>query len=462
MDLWLELPEGLVVGQALIDPNGPAVHFPETLLHAIASPLVGRPRRPKRVRVSDGRLAAELREAVPDIEVVVAPTPELSALIAQMLAAMSGESDEGPSYFENGRVTAGVVAALFHAAEALFRAAPWKLASDSQVLRLDIPAFGIEGACVSIIGALGESLGMIIFPSHLAMERFLTGIEQDRLRDSNSPLDMGTTTLSLNFERGADLPPRMRREAAEHGWPVAGPSGYPWAQHRDRDGTPRPLEERDVRVVAACANAVAAFFSKHADHFRMGSAAPVSERFKGDGDVEVRLTMPYESSSPSASDGGPLRQPVGVGSAGSAKSAAELHEIDGRLVEGMMDFAGWRFGDDWLRTARGLTVRDEAIELLAPFLVYQVLLEKRPVAHWFGHESDQRLSGTERAWLQAQQAAWLSVWEVRGVEPGRSLKLEDMLTGEVRDVQEVVARPSCSPSTASSSIPRCAPRSRQR
>jgi len=308
IDLWIELPEGLIVGQALIDPSGPAVHFPETLLDAMASPLVGRPRRPKRIRVSDGRLAAELRETVPDIDVVVVPTPELNDVISQMLGSMSGESDDGPSYFEKGRVTADTLASLFHAAEALFRAAPWKLASDSQVLRLDIPAFGIEGACVSIIGALGESLGIVIFPSHLAMERFLTGIEQDRLRDG--PLDMGTTTLSLNFERGADLPPRMRREAAEHGWPVAGPSAYPWAQHRDRDGTPRPLEEQDVRVVAACASAVAAFFSKHADHFRMGSATPIGERFKGDGDVEVRLTMPYESAGPSVSDAGPLRQPA--------------------------------------------------------------------------------------------------------------------------------------------------------
>jgi len=113
-----------------------------------------------------------------------------------------------------------------------------------------------------------------------------------------------------------------------------------------------------------------------------------------------------------------------------------------------MDFAGSRFGEDWLESARGLSARDEAVGLLAHFLVYQVPLRKRPVAHWFEQERDQRLSGTERAWLQAQQAAWLSVWEVRGVEPGRSLKLEDMLTGEVRDVQEVAASKSLAPRQA--------------
>jgi len=179
----------------------------------------------------------------------------------------------------------------------------------------------------------------------------------------------------------------------------------------------------------------------------MGSATPIGERFKGDGDVEVRLAMPYESAGPSVSDAGPLRQPAAVGTAGSARSAAELHEIDGRLIEGMMDFAGSRFGEDWLESARDFSARDEAAGLLAHFLVYQVPLRKRPVAHWFEQERDQRLSGTERAWLQAQQA-WLSVWEVRGVGPGRSLKLEDTLTGEVRDVQEIEASKLLAPRQA--------------
>jgi hypothetical protein len=252
-------------------------------------------------------------------------------------------------------------------------------------------------------------------------------------------LDMGTTTLSLNFERGADLPLGMRREAAERGWPVAGPSAYPWVQHRDRDGTMRPLEERDVRIVAACASGVAAFFAKHRENFAQASTEPLDDRFVGPGGIEVRLAMPYDTVDPPDSGTSPLPKQSAAAREDVPKSAGELHEIDGRLVEEMMAFAGRRFGEDWSRAARGLTEREEAIGLLAPFLVYQILVEKRPVAHWFAKERGKHLSTTERAWLQAQQAAWLSVWEVRGVEPGRSLKLEDMLTGEVREVQEVGA-----------------------
>jgi hypothetical protein len=435
--LWLELPDDFVVGQQLIDPNGPPLSFGETLLQAMASPLVGPPRRPKRVRVADPHLAMELRRAVSDIEIVVAPTPELDALIAQMLASMPEGAGSGPRYLENGRITADAVASLFRAAEALFRAAPWKLAQDSQVLRLDIPALGVAGACVSIIGALGESLGLIIFPSHLAMERFLAGIDTRRPR--GEPLDMGTTTISLNFERGADLPLGMRREVAEHGWPVAAPSAYPWVQHRDRDGTMRPLEEQDVRVAAACASGIAAFFASHREHWEQVSGEGLSEVFAGPEGVEIRLTVPYEAPGSPVSGAGPLRKEVSAARGEVAQSPPELHELDGRLIETMMEFAGRRFGEAWPRAARGISERPEAIALLAPFLVYQVLLKGKPVARWFMQENDRRLSDTERAWLRAQHAAWLSMWEVRGAEVGHGLELQDLLTGEVRKVRETGA-----------------------
>jgi hypothetical protein len=49
------------------------------------------------------------------------------------------------------------------------------------------------------------------------------------------------------------------------------------------------------------------------------------------------------------------------------------------------------------------------------------------------------LSQAESQWIEAQQRAWLSIWEVSAVEPGRSLVLEDLLTGETRTVNETGA-----------------------
>jgi hypothetical protein len=148
--LWLEVPEDIVVGTEVVDPRAPA-SVTQILVRSMLQPLVGPPRRPTRIRVADAALAAELRAVVPDVDVVVAPTPELDAVLAHMAATMPA-GDEGESYLETGRVPADVVATLFRAAEMLYRLAPWKTASDDQVLRVDIPALGVDGACLSIIG----------------------------------------------------------------------------------------------------------------------------------------------------------------------------------------------------------------------------------------------------------------------------------------------------------------------
>jgi hypothetical protein len=153
MIIWLELPDDVIVGTEVVDPKAP-VSVAEVLLRTMKKPASGAPRRPARIRVADGGPADEVRAVVPDIDVVVAPTPELHAVLAHMATTMPA-SDEGESYLENGRVPAAVVAMLFRAAEMLYRLAPWKVASDDQVLRLDIPALGIHGACVSIIGGPG-------------------------------------------------------------------------------------------------------------------------------------------------------------------------------------------------------------------------------------------------------------------------------------------------------------------
>ena len=250
--LWMEMPEGLIVGQDMLAPGDEPGALGRALQDALRRPLIGAPRRPSAIRVADPDLAAEVRAVVGDrIPVTVAATPELDELLELMSESMAAEGEfdsdgagrregdrdsanhwEEPSYLEAGRVSPAVVAELFSAAELLHHAAPWKVANDSQVLRLDIPELGVDGACVSIIGALGESIGLLIFPSLTCFDAFARAAfipPEERRR-----IDVGTSWLSLTFERGADLPASMRREVAAYGWPVADALSYPRVEHRDR------------------------------------------------------------------------------------------------------------------------------------------------------------------------------------------------------------------------------------
>jgi len=463
MILWLEMPEEVILYGKMVDPDGP-VSLSEALAEAMESPLVGPPRRPSRIRVADRRLAAEIEGAARGIEIVVAPTPEIDGVLQGMAESFSDEEGEELSYFEGGRVSPESVEGLFSAAEVLFRGAPWEVASDMQVLRLDIPRFGVEGACISIIGALGESVALLIFPSFVAYERFLEAAEA--FDASRGLIDMGTSILSLNFERGADLPAGMRREVARHGWPVAGPDAYPWVQNRDRDGVLGPLTERDVRIVSACANALADFFGKHRRLFESDEFEPVCESgFDRDG-LEVRFTVPYEagalfevnapdgSGPPSGTGKAKVRRnapcPCGSGkkykkcclskeedARKDARAPVYVHGVDERLVSDMFRFAAQRFGESFLRAENDFRDPDQAVQLFLPWSVYHFLVEGKPVVRWFMEKQKHRLSDTECEWLEAQQA---SVWEGESADSQRGrLSLKDLLSEEERDVREVNA-----------------------
>src|SRR5438132_1045487 len=431
--MWLELPEPLVVACHVEDPKEQTT-FAQTLREAMRRPLAGPPRRPGRVRVADALQAAELRAAMPDLEVAIAPTPELELLgrdLAEHLLESTPEKDT-ESYLEGGRIPAPAVARLFEAARLLYVVAPWKTASDDQILRVDIPQLGIEGACLSIIGALGQNLGFILFPSLEGFEAFQVMEEPSVER----PLDMGTTILSLNFERGADLPPSMRREVAEHGWQVAGPHAYPRIDHLERDGLRRPLTEHELRVVSAVAPSLGAFFVKHGSLART-EADPICESWAGNDGLTVRFTAPYDAAhrfaenAPRPVAASPKvgrNQPCPCGSGKKYKkcclpaseahaatpSPAPVHERDQDLVAQMRRYAKRRFGEEWARAAGDFADAAQSVQLFGPWSVYVFEVEGRPIVEWFLEERGARLGADERAWLLAQQHAWLSIWEVFG------------------------------------------------
>lgn len=291
--LWMEVASGVVVGQEVTTSEDAAGAVVRALRAALKRPLAGPSSPPDAIRVSESSLAAEVRAVVGDaIPVRVAPTPELDALMQQLLESMPGQ-DEDESYLDGGRVPPAAVGEMFSKARLLHRMAPWKVASDHQVLRMDIPALDVEGACISIIGELGQSRGIIIFPSFAGYEAFVKATQEPVLK--NGSIDLGTGFLSLSFEDGATLPESMRREVETHGWPVGGADAYPRVERLDRDGVPSPLVERDLKVVSACAASLSAFFLKHERIFKTDEFEPLCESYHDNDDLEVRFTVPYEA-----------------------------------------------------------------------------------------------------------------------------------------------------------------------
>jgi hypothetical protein len=116
---------------------------------------------------------------------------------------------------------------------------------------------------------------------------------------------------------------------------------------------------------------------------------------------------------------------------------ARVHDLDERLVLALSRFANARFGAEWERFQEDFAVAPATLPLAVPWSVYCFHVRGRTVLDWYLEERGRRLSPHERAWLGAQRAAWLSVWEVSAVELGETVTVRDLLSGEVRCVREV-------------------------
>jgi hypothetical protein len=104
-----------------------------------------------------------------------------------------------------------------------------------------------------------------------------------------------------------------------------------------------------------------------------------------------------------------------------------------------MGFAAQRFGSAWLRTEEFASDEPSILQIAVPWSLYHHRADGRTVLERYLEERWRRLSPAERACLEAQSAAWLSVWEVTEVEPGERVTLRDLLSGEARVVRERTA-----------------------
>lgn len=284
--IWLELPRGVLLGSTLVNPRKP-VSLAETLEEALRNPDEGLPRRPARIRVPDQRMARELRHAAAGIPIIVAPVPELDAAFAELSEAMDSR-ESTPTYLGDGDIQPAVVKDFFSAAVLLFRAAPWRHVQEYQVLRVDIPHFDIENACLSVIGAGRESAGILLFRS---IDDFLTF--GSAVVNPNRPVAGSAIVMrSLSFDRKKTMPPSMIREIEQHRWPIAGAKAYPALLCLDVEMSSVEPAEHDYRIMTACTQAFLAFFARHRLIFAADAPDQICESLTSDDDVTVTLTAP--------------------------------------------------------------------------------------------------------------------------------------------------------------------------
>jgi hypothetical protein len=221
---------------------------------------------------------------------VMAP---LRALGRFMDRGPRGKQDE-PLWTDDASAEARV--GFFAAAAHFERSAPWSVAGDGQILRLDAPALGWVGACASVLGAAAEEYGLLLLRSvddYVAFAR-----RADRVLSGGSgSRRIGIPLLSVKFDHPHDVVGGkvLAREARAHGW-KPGPEGrLPYLLKASPDNAALPLTSEDYRVATVFLEAVRAFVEKHRRLFDGPPKKNVGLRIEvptPEGDVEATVTAP--------------------------------------------------------------------------------------------------------------------------------------------------------------------------
>jgi hypothetical protein len=315
--LWLNA-DGLVVGTTLGKPGELLARASGHLRATIAKPMIGPPRSPGRLRVASDVLAASLRADHPSIEIRVGPTPEIDQVIEDMSEHMQS-APEIPQSMLGGGVAPEAMASFFRAAAALFRAKPWKLVPADALLSVTAEARGLREGALSVIGQMGQSFGFLLFPSVDDFNAYLDAAESIERGESPPTPEY----LVLNFERGAELDPAVRKEISSHKWEVAGPRAYPWVACVDQTMVSRPPTAKELALLEAVALAVAALASeKQAVLAAFGGGEPFDRVYSvptPEGNIVVNVRAPHP------------RQPAELSEPDDVLSALAQLEEDGAI-----------------------------------------------------------------------------------------------------------------------------------
>ena len=285
--------DGGILGSTVSKPGELLPKISESLQRAIEQPMYGRPHAPTRVRVASPELADALRAECPEVDVVCAPTPELDEMLALMREKLGEDGATEQSYL-SPEIGPDAMASFFRAAAALYRAEPWKWVPDDQsLISVTIEQLGVRSVAMSVIGQMGQSLGLVLFSGLDDFEMYLeAAVAIDLGKEPEMP-----PHFALNFERGSEMAAELRKEVAKHHWEVAGPNAYPWLVAIDEDLVARPPTAKEVTLAEAIALALTNMLDdEKALRAAWNGGGSVLRTFfvhTHQGEIEVTLQVPY-------------------------------------------------------------------------------------------------------------------------------------------------------------------------
>ncbi|MBW3565443.1 MAG: SEC-C domain-containing protein [Acidobacteria bacterium] len=290
--VWYELPSGFILGLTAIDIEHP-LSFSQSFHDAVWSPGKGEPRSPETIRVATEELADTLRAIGAAKKIVVAPTPEVDRVVAELAAAISRDPEPLDwSYFGDGSIPLPVVVEFFETALAFARKKPWKVIQPHQILGFDSEQLDAQESLLSVGGAAGAP-AIFVFDSIEAFALFSSDDEVFEQGDQECDPAEPPGMLLMSLQPRRNVPPPLLEELDQFGWPVAR-GKIPVVSAYDMAGHEVTLSERELRIVSLAMAGAIDLAGRHARLFREPDPDRVEVRRTDSAGFTAKITAPFE------------------------------------------------------------------------------------------------------------------------------------------------------------------------
>jgi len=296
---WLDACEAVVIEHMVVEGRSRSEAAVSLLEQALEETREGDLKEPDRVRVGDPELAAAVAAKFGDrFEVLQDETPEAEEIRDDLVEhiAESWKIVQSMSSYLSGEVDAAGIARLFEAAALLYRANPWEKIRGRIAIEVKCAKLGLEGALMSLGGETGDNPGMYVVESPADRSFLLEPSSADLDEAEGGP--EGPLRV-LFFERGADVPPKMRREISENSWEVVDAHSYPKILLIGPDGSPYAPTIRDVSMMIVCALALVELTETGSRDLDARRPVRLTTTVEGlSGPVRIRLVSPHPALEP--------------------------------------------------------------------------------------------------------------------------------------------------------------------
>lgn len=200
----------------------------DTLFDAMQKPpkeLGIKPCRPETVAVEQEELAEGLRQAFADagvqVEIAVEKAPDgFDRLIELLDEQMGAAAPANPALTSISGVTHDLLSAFYAGAAAFYRAKPWELLSEEQVLQVAAPA-GTEPWYAVVLGKAETDVGLAVFANRKELARQFSAVTGPQAPIPSGPM------LSLLFGGRAFASAEDAAAIRSEGYEIAGKEAYP-------------------------------------------------------------------------------------------------------------------------------------------------------------------------------------------------------------------------------------------